>query len=43
MRGRNALRTLPLTRLAAMPLGTLSRSAGEGGPWRVSDMVGEGR
>jgi hypothetical protein len=30
MRGRNALRTLPLTRLAAMPLGTLSPPAGRG-------------
>jgi len=31
-----------LTRLAAMPLGTLSRNAGEGGPRRVDDVVGEG-
>jgi hypothetical protein len=31
-----------LTRLAAMPLGPLSRSAGEGGPRPARGGVGEG-
>src|ERR1700730_11468703 len=43
--GKSESRRATLTRLAPLAplaLGTLSRIAGEGGPWRSSGMVGEG-